>query len=199
MHSPPPPPPGGYPPPPPGDYPPPPPGGYPPPPPPPEPVFGGYPPVPPPSYGYGFVPQATYGGFWIRVAAYLIDWVIGGVIGFALGFVIGIIAVITHPENPTVAATDLRPVTTVLGVLINMAYFTVQWTISGATIGQRLFRLRVVDADSGQPIGFGKALLRWIGLIISVLVCFVGVIWVAFDARKQGWADKIAGTVVLRE
>src|SRR6266550_797757 len=96
MHSPPPPPPGGYPPPPPG----------------------GYPPVPPPSYGYGFVPQATYGGFWIRVAAYLIDWVIGGVIGFALGFVIGIMAVITHPENPTVAATDLRPVTTVLGVLI---------------------------------------------------------------------------------
>jgi len=93
------------------------------------------------------VPQATYGGFWIRVAAYLIDWVIGGVIGFALGFVIGIMAVITHPENPTVAATDLRPVTTAIGLLINLAYFTVQWTISGATIGQRLFRLRVVDAD----------------------------------------------------
>jgi uncharacterized RDD family membrane protein YckC len=24
------------------------------------------------------------------------------------------------------------------------------------------------------------------------------VIWVAFDARKQGWGDKIAGTVVVR-
>jgi len=29
-------------------------------------------------------------------------------------------------------------------------------------------------------------------------VCFIGVIWVAFDSRKQGWMDKIAGTVVLR-
>ena len=145
------------------------------------------------------MPQTTYGGFWIRVAAYVIDWVIGGVIGFALGFVIGIMAVITHPENPTVAASGLRPVTTAIGLLINLAYFTVQWTISGATIGQRLFRLRVVDADSGQAIGFGKALLRYIGLLISFLVCFVGVIWVAFDSRKQGWADKIAGTVVLRE
>jgi uncharacterized RDD family membrane protein YckC len=155
--------------------------------------------VPPPTYGYGFVPQTSYGGFWIRVAAYLIDWVIGGVIGFALGFVIGILAVVTHPDSPTQAVNNLRPVTTVIGLLINMAYFTVLWSIMGATIGQRVFRLRVVDAGSGQPIGFGKALLRWIGLLVSFLVCFIGVIWVAFDGRKQGWADKIAGTVVLKE
>lgn len=195
MESPPPPPPGGYPPPPPGDYPPPPPGGYPPPPP----LPGGYPPVPPPSYGYGFVPQSTYGGFGIRVAAYVIDWVIGNVIGFALGIVIGIAAVATHPDDPQQAANNLRPVTALVGLLINMAYFTVLWTLMGATIGQRVFRLRVVDAASGQPIGFGKALLRWVGLLISFAVCFIGVIWVAFDARKQGWADKIAGTVVLRD
>ena len=57
---------------------------------------------------------------------------------------------------------------------------------------------RIVDANSGAPIGFGKAALRWIGLIISFAVCFIGVIWVAFDARKQGWMDKIGGTVVVR-
>lgn len=175
--------------------PPPPPSGYPPPPP----LPGGYPPVPPPSYGYGFVPQSTYGGFGIRVAAYLIDWVIGSVIGFGLGIVIGIAAVVTHPDDPQQAANNLRPVTALVGLLINIAYFTVLWTVMGATIGQRVFRLRVVDAASGQPIGFGKALLRWVGLFISFLVCFIGVIWVAFDSRKQGWADKIAGTVVLKE
>jgi uncharacterized RDD family membrane protein YckC len=32
-----------------------------------------------------------------------------------------------------------------------------------------------------------------------MLVFFLGFIWVAFDKRKQGWHDKIAGTVVIRE
>jgi uncharacterized RDD family membrane protein YckC len=58
--------------------------------------------------------------------------------------------------------------------------------------------MRVVDANTGAPIGFGKAALRALGLYISFLVCFIGVIWVAFDARKQGWMDKIGGTVVVR-
>jgi len=37
----------------------------------------------------------------------------------------------------------------------------------GATLGQRIFKLRVVDANTGQPISLGKALLRWVGLLIS--------------------------------
>jgi uncharacterized RDD family membrane protein YckC len=65
-------------------------------------------------------------------------------------------------------------------------------------LGQRIFKLRVVDANTGQPIGLGKAVVRWLGLLVSFVVCFVGVIWVAFDARKQGWMDKIAGTLVLQ-
>jgi uncharacterized RDD family membrane protein YckC len=72
------------------------------------------------------------------------------------------------------------------------------WTYQGATLGQRIFGLRVVDANTGQRIQLGKAALRWVGLLVSFLVCFIGVIWVAFDGRKQGWMDKIAGTLVLR-
>jgi uncharacterized RDD family membrane protein YckC len=68
----------------------------------------------------------------------------------------------------------------------------------GGSLGQRLLGMRVVDATTGQPIGFGKAAVRWLGLILSFVVCFIGVIWVAFDGRKQGWMDKIAGTVVVR-
>jgi uncharacterized RDD family membrane protein YckC len=43
-----------------------------------------------------------------------------------------------------------------------------------------------------------RALLRYVGLIISIVVLLLGVIWIAFDSRKQGWHDKIAGTVVVR-
>jgi uncharacterized RDD family membrane protein YckC len=43
-----------------------------------------------------------------------------------------------------------------------------------------------------------QGLLRYVGLIISFLVIFIGVIWVAFDPNKQGWHDKIAGTYVVK-
>jgi len=169
--------------------PPPPPGNFPPPPPPP----GGYSPPPPPSMG-GYMPASApagaYGGFWIRVVAYIIDIVILGVVG-------GIIDALFH-ANPTDASAGGNGFASLLNLVIDIAYFAGQWTYFGATLGQRVFKLRVVDANTGQPIGVGKALLRWVGLLVSFLVCFVGVIWVAFDARKQGWMDKIAGTLVVQ-
>jgi uncharacterized RDD family membrane protein YckC len=82
--------------------------------------------------------------------------------------------------------------------VLSFVYFTLLWSYMGASIGQRLLGLHVLDATTGQPITFGKAALRWLGLVISFAVCAIGVIWVAFDSRKQGWMDKIAGTVVVR-
>jgi uncharacterized RDD family membrane protein YckC len=61
----------------------------------------------------------------------------------------------------------------------------------------RLLGLRVVREDLGKLSVF-HALSRWVGLWISFVVCFAGVIWVAFDARHQGWHDKIARTLVVR-
>jgi uncharacterized RDD family membrane protein YckC len=64
-------------------------------------------------------------------------------------------------------------------------------------VGNRLLGLRVVKLD-GSPVTLGTAIVRWIGLVISFVVILLGVIWVGFDPRKQGWHDKIAGTVVVR-
>ena len=38
-----------------------------------------------------------------------------------------------------------------------------------------------------------------VGYVVSSMVCYIGLIWAAFDPRKQGWHDKIAGTVVTRK
>jgi uncharacterized RDD family membrane protein YckC len=43
------------------------------------------------------------------------------------------------------------------------------------------------------------AFLRWVGYIISAAGICLGFIWIIFDRKKQGWHDKIAGTVVIRE
>ena len=151
------------------------------------------PPPPPPTGGYmpaqGYA-SARYGGFWIRVVAYIIDAII-------LGVVAGIIDAILH-INLTDPASPSRTTGSGISLALSLLYFAGMWSYQGATLGQRIFGLKVVDANTGQRISLGKAALRWVGLLISFFVCFVGVIWVAFDARKQGWMDKIAGTLVTQ-
>jgi uncharacterized RDD family membrane protein YckC len=201
MQNPPPPPPGGFPPPPPGGgYPPPPPpgGGYPPPPP----LPGGYAPAPVPAYG---APQARYGGFWIRFVAVFLDGIIVSIpvliLGVILGIVIGVAQGVsgnTNSSGTNAATTGVGLLVELIGAVISIGYFIYFWG-RGQTLAMRLFHLRVADATTGQPIGYGRAALRYVGYVLSVIVCYIGLIWAAFDSRKQGWHDKIASTVVLQE
>ncbi|HEY1161904.1 MAG TPA: RDD family protein [Candidatus Dormibacteraeota bacterium] len=165
--------------------------------PPPPPPPGGYAP-PPPQMSGGYQPvayaaPASYGGFWIRVVAYIIDAIILGIIGGILSVPLGVsysdMSSLSSPAARTSNGIDL---------VLSLVYFVGLWTYMGGSIGQRIFGMRVVDATTGQPVGLGKAVIRWLGLLLSFFVCGIGVIWVAFDARKQGWMDKIAGTVVVR-
>ena len=145
----------------------------------------------PPQAPVAYAPAVSYGGFWIRVVAYIIDAILLAIVG-------GILLVVfrADPSNPTNAGYNAARL---FDLVVSAAYFTAFWTLWGASPGQRILGLRIVDANTGQPIAsVGKAFVRWLGLFISFLVCFIGVIWVAFDPRKQGWMDKIAGTVVVR-
>jgi len=150
------------------------------------------PPAMPPS-PMGFTTQVRYGGFWIRVAAYIIDAIILGIIYAIIATALGV-----NFSDPNVAQNGRYQGASALNLVIAFIYFAGLWTVMGGSLGQRILGMRIVDANSGAPIGFGKAALRALGLYISFLVCFIGVIWVAFDARKQGWMDKIGGTVVVR-
>ena len=57
--------------------------------------------------------------------------------------------------------------------------------------------LKVVRLD-GQPVTFVVALVRALACLLSMFVFFLGFLWIAWDREKQGWHDKIAGTVVVR-
>jgi uncharacterized RDD family membrane protein YckC len=56
----------------------------------------------------------------------------------------------------------------------------------------------VVDATTGNTLSVGQSIGRYLGYYVSMIPLFIGLIWVAFDKRKQGWHDKLAGTVVIR-
>jgi uncharacterized RDD family membrane protein YckC len=65
----------------------------------------------------------------------------------------------------------------------------------GATIGKRLMKVKVVDAQ-GRPLGFGKAFLREIVKQALGSACFILLLWPLWDEQKQGLQDKIFGTHV---
>jgi len=71
------------------------------------------------------------------------------------------------------------------------------WRYKQATPGKMVIGARVVDANTGDSLSIGRCVTRYVGFIIASLPLGLGVIWVAFDRRKQGWHDKIAGSVVV--
>jgi uncharacterized RDD family membrane protein YckC len=136
----------------------------------------------------------VFGGFWIRFAAYIIDSLILGVISFVMGWVLGFALGLAGSS-----VSMAQQVGGVAGLVVSVLYFTWSWVRSGSTPGMSLMGLQVVRDADGGPISWGKALIRYVGLIISTLVLFIGLIWVAFDRRKRGWHDLMAGTVVIRK
>ncbi|MBI4625110.1 MAG: RDD family protein [Verrucomicrobia bacterium] len=112
-------------------------------------------------------------GFWIRVAALLLDAIL-------LGIIVGIL----HRGGPTLP-------------LLLAAYGAVMWKMKGTTIGGIVCGLKVVRID-GREIDWATAIVRALGCFLSLAVVGLGFIWVAFDDEKQSWHDKIAGTTVVR-
>ncbi|HTJ59704.1 MAG TPA: RDD family protein [Candidatus Saccharimonadales bacterium] len=123
-------------------------------------------------------------GFGIRVVAFIIDAV-------SLGILSGILNSILF------AGDNVRG--NGLNTLVGLAYFMYFWSSygHGQTLGNRVMKLRVVKTD-GSELTLTDTFLRYVGLILSFLCLFIGVIWVAFDANKQGWHDKIASTYVVK-
>ena len=149
--------------------------------------------APAPAEQPGPMPGLRYGGFWVRAVAWIIDAIILTVIVAALSPLFGGTSVVQTPNG-----VQINSGATGIQFLVNLVYFVGFWVWRAQTPGMIPFNLRVVRADNGENIDVGRAILRYVGVIISFLVLLLGVIWVAFDARKQGWHDKLAGTVVVR-
>jgi uncharacterized RDD family membrane protein YckC len=72
------------------------------------------------------------------------------------------------------------------------------WTGTGQTPGKMAMGIRVVSAQTGDVIGMGEALLRYVGYIISGLALGLGFLWIIWDPKHEGWHDKIASTRVVK-
>ena len=131
-------------------------------------------------------PSGPRAGFGQRLGAYLIDILLVGVAGVA---VVVILALIDE------SLYGLGYVFWFVASLAYSIYFT--GGPSGQTIGKRILGIRVIDFRTGGPIGYGRAVIRYIGQIISSWICYLGFLWMLWDREKQTWADKMATSVVV--
>jgi uncharacterized RDD family membrane protein YckC len=140
-------------------------------------------PAPPPRPGappFGAGASGPRASFFHRLAAFLIDFVLVNIVGAAIQ--LGI-------DEALGAAVSLA---------MAIAYFGfLEGSNSGQTIGKRMLGIRVIDFDTGGPIGFGRAVLRYLGRLVSALPCFLGFLWMLWDKEKQTWHDKFAADVVV--
>lgn len=138
--------------------------------------------------------ELEYAGFWIRVGASLIDAVL--------------IVAITYPVLYTIYGAGYFD-DEAQGFLAGPADFLISWVLPAvasivfwlkrqATPGKMALSLRVVDAKTGNTLSVGQSIGRYLAYFLSMLPLGLGFIWVAFDARKQGWHDKLSGAVVVR-
>lgn len=71
------------------------------------------------------------------------------------------------------------------------------WYFFSATPGKMLMGMKIVDAETGMPPNNGQNIIRYLGYFVSTFAMGMGLFWVAWDKRRQGWHDKMAGTVVV--
>lgn len=82
--------------------------------------------------------------------------------------------------------------------IITPLYYVVLTGTRGQTLGKMALGIKVVNRNGDVP-GLGYAALREVvGKFISFIALLLGFLSIAWDPKKQGWHDKIAGTWVIK-
>ena len=140
--------------------------------------------------------KKSYGGFWKRVIAYLID---AFIIAFPVTMIFGtVIPQTMMTENIQVTSVAVS-MPQVIMLVASWVYFAgLESSAWQATVGKKLLGMKVTDT-SGERIDFIKATVRYLSKFLSSFIFMIGFIMVAFTARKQGLHDFIAGTTVINQ
>jgi uncharacterized RDD family membrane protein YckC len=135
-----------------------------------------------------------YVGFWARVGAALIDSVLVLIVTVPLLVAIYGRAYFGGQQKGFIAGPADFLISWVAPAVAAIAF----WLYMQATPGKMAVSARVVDASTGNTLSVGQSVGRYLAYFVSILPLGIGLLWVAFDSRKQGWHDKLAGTVVVR-
>jgi uncharacterized RDD family membrane protein YckC len=137
------------------------------------------------------IDNVVYAGFWARLFASMLDSIVQLLIFFPLMLLVFGSQFFMNPEfAPGFLGFFLYYVLPVIWVILF-------WKYKSATPGKMMMGMSIVDASTGGDPAISKLVLRYFSYFVSLIPCFLGFFWVAWDKRKQAFHDKIAGTVVI--
>ena len=136
-----------------------------------------------------------YVGFWARVLATLIDTVL--VLCVTLPLVIAVYG--RSYFDASASGVIVGPADFIISWVLPAVAIVLFWFFRQATPGKMAISAQVVDARTGGRLSVGQSIVRYLGYFVSTIPFGLGLLWVAFDPKKQAWHDKIAGTVVIRK
>lgn len=128
---------------------------------------------------------SNYAGFGQRFVSLLIDVIVLIIVQVVLMVVLGVLG----EAGATMAQG--------LGMLVGIGYQAYFFTKTGQTPGMKIMNIKLVNG-SGEIVSIGQALVRIVVAYISGLVLAIGYLWMIWDANKQTWHDKAAGTFIVR-
>ncbi|MEI7900067.1 MAG: RDD family protein [bacterium] len=133
-----------------------------------------------------------YVGFWSRVWALLLDFLVFPLVTIPLLYAI-------HGRGYFKSDITVRgPIDFLNTFVLASAVIILCWIVCAATPGKVAVSAKIVDALTGKRPTPRQFIIRYLGYYLSAVPLGLGFLWVAFDSRKQGWHDKLAGTVVIR-
>ena len=133
-----------------------------------------------------------YAGFWVRVAASLIDTIL------ILIIILPILLMIYGADYWTNESFFMGFWDVIFNIVLPAVAITLFWFYKSATPGKLMLKLKIVDAKTGDKISNAQIVGRYLGYYISAIPLLLGLFWVGIDKHKQGWHDKLAGTVVVK-
>ncbi len=178
-------------------------------------------PTPPPSFPGGVPAQGAsvaggqLGGLGARFASLIVDGFIQLLMAlpFAAVAVVGFVKAFENCD--TIESADdfeisctgdqLQAGWLIVGILASIVgllvvlYLYARWLGKGATPAMKMFNLRLVDVNTGAPVGTGRAFGRMLfATFISGQICALGYLWALWDKRRQTWHDLVISSVVVK-
>jgi uncharacterized RDD family membrane protein YckC len=153
-------------------------------------------PGPPPAAPAAGPPREALAGFWRRLVAAFLDWLLIGIVAASIGELFGVEA----PRPPSAEDGVYFQFQPAPGpfILVELAYFT--WfhaTSAGQSIGNRILGIRVLDEVTGRSLPYSRAFVRALMSSLSALPCFLGFFWMLWEPRRRTWHDIVAGSTVV--
>lgn len=137
-------------------------------------------------------PDLEYVGFWMRVVAALIDTVL------LLLVCLPLVSLVYGEDYWTSPEMIAGPADFLINWVLPAIAVVLFWIYRQATPGKMAVGARIVDARIGGKPSTGQLVGRYLAYYVSILPLLLGIFWVGWDRRKQGFHDKLANTVVVR-